>query len=118
MMDWCRHSDDLERMQRFVLSASKGLIEVTCSVTQGASVEPVGNNNVDKDPGADEDYDHLQVQFIHETVRDYFLAGGGLSKLRPDLQPNVIAWQSGASSGSVRLWQHACTSQGINPAGW
>lgn len=103
-MDWCRHSDDLERMQRFVLSASKGLIEVTCSVTQGASVEPVGNNNVDKDPGADEDYDHLQVQFIHETVRDYFLAGGGLSKLRPDLQPNVIAQSHALVAKWCKLW--------------
>jgi hypothetical protein len=34
-MDWCRHDDNLEQMQRFVLSALKGLIEVTPYESRG-----------------------------------------------------------------------------------
>jgi ankyrin repeat protein len=50
-------------MERFILSSSKGLAEVTKSKAQ-------------------------TVQFIHESVRDFFLKGNGLSGLRSELGSN------------------------------
>jgi ankyrin repeat protein len=52
-------------MDRFLLSSSKGLAEVTKSKTQ-------------------------TVQFIHESVRDFLLKGDGLSRLRSDLGSNFL----------------------------
>ncbi|PVH92359.1 ankyrin [Periconia macrospinosa] len=48
-----------ENLRKFVLDVSKGLAEIT------KSKEPT-------------------VQFIHESVRDFFLKEGGINKLRPD----------------------------------
>jgi hypothetical protein len=99
MMGWCRHNDDLELMKRFVLSASKGLIEVTSSETQDKFVRPEHYfRKCD-----DDNYEHLQVQFIHETVRHYFLAGG-LARLRPNLLPDVVAKSHALVVEWCKLW--------------
>lgn len=103
MVDWCRHSDDLEIMRRFVLSASKGLIEVTSSETREGFVEPGAWAEDDFYKYEDGKFDHWQVQFIHETVRDYFLAGG-LAGLRPDLQPDVVAKSHALVAEWCKLW--------------
>lgn len=55
--------DPAEAVDRFILSSSKGLAEVTKS------------------------RDH-KVQFIHESVRDFLLKGNGLTELWPDLASN------------------------------
>ncbi|KAJ9602886.1 hypothetical protein H2200_012666 [Cladophialophora chaetospira] len=52
---------DKDAIQRYILSASKGLAEIT---TNGS------------------------VQFIHESVRDYFLKEQGMQKLWPELVTN------------------------------
>ena len=52
-------------MDRFLLSSSKGLAEVTKSKAQ-------------------------TVQFIHESVRDFLLKGDGLSRLRSNLGSNFL----------------------------
>ncbi|KAH0538032.1 hypothetical protein FGG08_005344 [Glutinoglossum americanum] len=51
-----------ETIDRFILSCSKGLAEVSKDQT---------------------------VQFIHETVRDFFLLRNGLAQLQPDLTANM-----------------------------
>ena len=51
-------------MEKFILSCSKGLAEVTKTKDQ-------------------------TVQFIHESVRDFLLQRNGLSKLQSDLANNV-----------------------------
>jgi hypothetical protein len=53
-------------MERFVLSSSKGLIELTKS-------------------------QNPTVQFIHESVRDFLLKGNGLYTLRSDLGSNFLS---------------------------
>jgi len=58
----------VEDMTRFVLSASKGLVEVTHSTSAKTRI----------------------VQFIHESVRDYLLREDGLSRISPDLKSNVV----------------------------
>jgi ankyrin repeat protein len=57
------NSEDITKqdMERFILSSSKGLAEVTKSKT---------------------------VQFIHESVRDFLLNGNGLNRIRPGLRSN------------------------------
>ena len=98
MVEWCCHSaymdEDLEHMQRFVLSAGRGLVEVK-SLPRSSQYSHHFRGYHYKSSGPYEKYDdsyfdHLQVQFIHETVRDYFLMEG-LARLRPDLQPGVVS---------------------------
>lgn len=61
LVPWDSKSGEEEAVQRFILSTSKGLAEVTRNGT---------------------------VQFIHESVRDYFLKEKGLQRLWPDLVDN------------------------------
>lgn len=60
---WKPEEITTEDMDRFLLSSSKGLAEVTRSKGQ-------------------------TVQFIHESVRDFLLKGNGLSRLQSNLQEN------------------------------
>ena len=99
MIEWCRDGDDPAHMQRFVLSASKGLIEVTSSAIQREFNKP----DYSLREFNDDIYDYLKVQFIHETVRDYFLAGG-LARLCPDLLPNVVAKSHALVAEWCKLW--------------
>jgi ankyrin repeat protein len=54
-----------QTIDRFILSCSKGLAEMSKAKDQ-------------------------TVQFIHESVRDFFLLRNGLAKLQPDLALNVV----------------------------
>jgi ankyrin repeat protein len=54
-----------QTIDRFILSCSKGLAEVSKAKDQ-------------------------TIQFIHESVRDFFLLRNGLAKLQPDLLVNVV----------------------------
>ena len=60
MTEWNTEHVALEDMSRFVLDSSKGLAELTKSMTP-------------------------TVQFIHESVRDFLIKDDGLSKLWPEL---------------------------------
>lgn len=117
MVDWCRHSDDLEIMRRFVLSASKGLIEVTSSETREGFVEPEVWAEDDFYKNEDGKFDHWQVQFIHETVRDYFLASG-LAGLRPDLQPDVVAKSHALVAEWCKLWMRSTVAACVHLPGY
>jgi hypothetical protein len=99
MVEWSCHSEhtdeDLEHMQRFVLSACRGLVEVKSLPRASQYSRHYKTSHHYKFSGPYEKYDdsyfdHLQVQFIHESVREYFLAEG-LARLRPDLQPDVVS---------------------------
>jgi len=63
MDDWHPEEYTAHDMERYILSASKGLAEFTKS-------------------------DRPTAQFIHESVRDYLLSGNGLEWLRSDLVRN------------------------------
>jgi ankyrin repeat protein len=98
MVEWCCHhevsEEDLEHMQRYVLSACRGLVEVK-SLPRRSLFSQHHRSHLYKTSGPYEKYDdsyadHLQVQFIHETVREYLLAEG-LVKLRPTLRPDVVS---------------------------
>jgi KAP family P-loop domain len=54
-----------QTIDRFILSCSKGLAEVSKAKDQ-------------------------TIQFIHESVRDFFLLRNGLSKLQPDCAANMV----------------------------
>ena len=60
---WTSEEITEQDMERFILSSSKGLAELTKSKNQ-------------------------TVQFIHESVRDFLLKGNGLDRLRSDLRSN------------------------------
>jgi len=60
---WTSEEITEQDMERFILSSSKGLAELTKSENQ-------------------------TVQFIHESVRDFLLKGNGLDRLRCDLRSN------------------------------
>jgi hypothetical protein len=66
---WDKTSITLETMGRRILDASKGILEIT---TVGPS----------------------RVQFIHESVRDFFLKENGLSTLWPELNHMTLRGQS------------------------
>ena len=96
MIEWCCHDtfvdQDLERMQRFVLDACRGLVEVR-HLPKVSLYSQRYRSYLYKSSGPLEKYDdtyfdHFQVQFIHETVRKYLIAEG-LAALRPGLQPGV-----------------------------
>ena len=98
MVEWCCHDkvsdEDLEHMQRYVLSACRGLVEVK-SLPRRSLFSQHHRSHLYKSSGPYEKYDdsyadHVQVQFIHETVREYLLAEG-LAKLRPSLRPDVVS---------------------------
>lgn len=61
--EWDPEEINQEEMERFILSSSKGLAEVT-----------KGRNRI--------------VQFIHESVRDFLLRENGLEKLKQNLSHN------------------------------
>lgn len=58
----------LSIIDRFILSSSKGLIEITRPAFKAVT-----------------------VQFIHESVRDYFLKDDGLQRVWPDLKADIEA---------------------------
>jgi hypothetical protein len=60
---WNPENITKEDMERFILNSSKGLVDTTKSKNQ-------------------------TVQFIHESVREFFLKGNGLYKLQPHLGSN------------------------------
>jgi ankyrin repeat protein len=60
---WSPDNISTETMDRFIVNHSKGLAEVTRSKTRN-------------------------VQFIHESVRDFLLKNNGISQLWPDLKDN------------------------------
>ncbi|OBT69998.1 hypothetical protein VE03_00646 [Pseudogymnoascus sp. 23342-1-I1] len=60
---WNSDEIDSEGIENFILHTSKGLVEVSKT--------------------------HRTVQFIHETVRDFFLLHNGFAKLEPNLATNV-----------------------------
>ena len=62
---WISEEITEQDMERFILSSSKGLAELTKSKNQ-------------------------TVQFIHESVRDFLLKGNGLDRLRSDLRSNFL----------------------------
>ena len=64
--EWDRLQDTKEVMERYILSSSKGLAEITRPGRYGAQT----------------------VQFIHESVRDFLLEGNGLDDLRRGLSNN------------------------------
>jgi hypothetical protein len=61
-----RYEDDItaDAIRRFILSSSKGLIEITSS-------------------------DSPKVQFIHESVKEFLLNEHGLENIAPDLRSNL-----------------------------
>lgn len=63
--DWAREPFPHDDMQKFVVGSSKGLAEVTRSEA------------------------HPTVQFIHGSVRDFFLKENGLVEMFPGLAPHV-----------------------------
>ena len=64
LCEWDPDYIDLDAMKRFILSSSKGLIEVTRLKDRS-------------------------VQFIHESVRDFLIKDNGLRELFPNLQQNI-----------------------------
>ncbi|GAP83599.2 putative NACHT and Ankyrin domain protein [Rosellinia necatrix] len=67
LAEWDPQHISKDDMNRFVLSSSKGLAEVTRS--------RVGT-----------------IQFIHESVRDFLLKDGGIRNLWPDLEAGFQGW--------------------------
>jgi hypothetical protein len=64
LTEWDPNEITTQDMEKFILSCSKGLVEVIKTKDQ-------------------------TVQFIHESVRDFLLQGNGLSKLQLDLRSSV-----------------------------
>ena len=64
LTEWDQDEITIQDMEKFILSCSKGLAEVTKSKDQ-------------------------TVQFIHESVRDFLLQRNGLSKLQFGLEENI-----------------------------
>lgn len=70
MVSWSDNDVDQEQMRAFILNASRGLVGIVTSRVYES--------------------DRLEVQLIHETVREYFLAGG-LTNLDSTLCENLEA---------------------------
>lgn len=83
-VEWDPFGITYETIDRFILSCSKGLAEVS-GVIYGV------------------------VQFIHESVRDFFVFRNGLAKLQPDVDVDV----AGLTQERLRL----CCDQYINLCG-
>jgi ankyrin repeat protein len=62
---WNSHEITKDDIKRFILSSSKGLVEITTTKLQ-------------------------KVQFIHESVREFFLKQDGLRNVCPDLGSNLL----------------------------
>lgn len=71
---------DPAKMEDMILSSSRGLVEIS---DRGESVDCV-------DPGLKEEMSRRLAQFIHESVKDYFLKGG-LRHLDESLSHNAMA---------------------------
>ncbi|KAJ4251450.1 hypothetical protein NW762_011433 [Fusarium torreyae] len=76
--EWDREELDKDDMYRFLLSSSKGLAEVTKGTTQ-------------------------RVQFIHESVREFFLKDG-LRELWPDLEGDFDSFSHDQLKKSCYTW--------------
>lgn len=66
---WDKDVATFDVIERFLISSSKGLTEVT-------------KDRKNRAP--------MRVQFIHETVRDFFLKDNGLATIKADLENNFI----------------------------
>jgi ankyrin repeat protein/nucleoside phosphorylase len=66
---WDSQEDTKEAMERYILSSSKGLAEMTKATKSKGQT----------------------IQFIHESVRDFLLKENGLSEIWPDLRSNLQA---------------------------
>lgn len=117
MAEWCCHDEfmdeDLEHMQRFILSACRGLVEVK-RLRRGILFSQQHRGYLYKSSGPLEKYDdayfdHLQVQFIHETVREYFVAEG-LATLNPDLRLSVAPKSHALIAEWCVLWIKSAAS--------
>lgn len=69
LLAWEESNLDHDTIKRFILDSSRGLAEITR--TRNAELH--------------------QVQFIHESVRDFFLKENGLGKIWPSLHDNFLS---------------------------
>jgi ankyrin repeat protein len=74
-LEWHREDITPEILRMFIIDSSKGLAEVTESVTP-------------------------KVQFIHQSVRDFILNSNGLGQIWPDLQNNFFTISHSRLKGS------------------
>ncbi|KAJ9642129.1 hypothetical protein H2204_002498 [Knufia peltigerae] len=90
MAVWDSEHITVDDMNRFVLSSSKGLAELTKSKTP-------------------------TVQFIHESVRDFLLKDNGLCELWPDLENNLYSTSHDQLKDCCRTYLHVDVS-GLIPS--
>jgi hypothetical protein len=89
-----------ETVRRFLLSKSKGLVEIV-PVEQTQPTVPVSVGHVEQIPRI------YEVQFIHETVRSFLFSSEGLSKMQPTLSNNLL----GLSHEKLRQICFDCLSE-------
>lgn len=92
LVPWDYGRNTREQMELFVIDTSKGLAEVIHvqrhHEADSGSFETAGISATDEPvmPSSS------MVQFIHESVRDFFLKDGGIKQLWPDLSGDAKAW--------------------------
>jgi hypothetical protein len=73
---------DFETIERFITSASKGLVEIVSDPEDQYQYNEYGHGT---------DKDQNVMQFIHQSVIDFFTRNQRLLKLDPTLGPNTVA---------------------------
>lgn len=86
------------RHREMIINLSRGLVEPVISLSQSATSELVTSEpSASSTPAPNENAEDPTFQFIHESVRDFFLKGNGFKLLDPDFDGSI----TGKGHGSI-----------------